>query len=107
MISEERLEKALRFLAETDEKAAELKVQVHRKSYIVDLSRKREFLKADGSSIEAKKSIAEVSEQVRDAINEELESELEWEKLRAKRATEELIVEVFRTLEASRRQGRI
>jgi hypothetical protein len=107
MISEERLEKALRFLAETDEKAAELKVQVHRKSYIVDLSRKREFLKAEASTIETKKAIAETSVQVRDSITEELDAELEWEKLRAKRATEELIVEVFRTLEASRRQGRI
>ena len=106
MISEERLEKALRFLAESDETAAELKVQVERKSYLVDLSRRRVFKLSDGN-IEERKAIAELSDDTKAAHDEYLASMLEWEKLKAKRATEELIVEVWRSLEASRRQGRI
>lgn len=106
MISEERLEKALRFLAETDESAAELKVQVERKNYLVDLSRRRGFKLSEGN-IEERKAIAEMSDETKEAFNEYLSAMLEWEKLKAKRATEELIVEVWRSLEASRRQGRI
>jgi len=106
VISEERLEKAMRFLAETDLQSAELKTQVERKDYLVDLVRKRIFLGVTGN-IEERKAKAEQDPEVQEAHEEYLEAMLEWEKLRAKRATEELIVEVFRTLEASRRQGRI
>ena len=106
MISEERLEKALRFLAETDEQAAEAKVSVSRREYVVDLYRRQMFLTETGN-IEERKAKAETSSSVGNAMDQYLDTMLSWEKLKAKRATEELIVEVWRSLEASRRQGRI
>jgi hypothetical protein len=96
----------MRFLAESDEQAAELKVQVERKDYLVDLVRKRLFVQAIGN-IEERKAEAELSEEVQESHEEYLQAMLEWEKLKAKRTTEELVVEVWRSLEASRRQGRI
>jgi hypothetical protein len=106
MISEERLEKAMRFLAESDMEAAELKVQMERKSYLVDLSRRKIFTLSEGN-VEERKAQAELAPETKAAEEEYLQAMLEWEKLKAKRATEELIVEVWRSLEASRRQGRI
>lgn len=106
MISQERLEKALTFLAETDQEAAELKVQVERKDYLVELVRKRLFAEATGN-IEERKAEAELSPETQESHEEYLQAMLEWEKLKAKRTTEELVVEVWRSLEASRRQGRI
>ena len=73
MISEERLEKALRFLAETDETAAQLKVQVERKNYLVDLSRRRGFKLSEGN-IEERKAIAELSDDTKRAFDEYLEA---------------------------------
>ena len=104
MISDERMEKSLRFLAETDEQAAELKVMVSRKEYVVDYCRRTEFLKETGN-IEERKAKAETTNRVTIASDSYLTAMLDWEKLKAKRATEELIVEVWRTLSANRRQG--
>lgn len=107
MISEERMEKALGFLARTDEQAAELKTQVLRKEYLIDLMRKRMFIIADGTSVEQRKAVAEISGEVQDSIGEYLSATLEWEKVKAKRATEELIVEAWRSVNANRRQGNV
>lgn len=106
MVSEDRLEKALRFLAESDEQFAESKVNMLRLDYAADLARKRVFLGETGNN-EERKAKAEASDHVQAVIGTYLDSVGVFEKLRAKRTTEELIVEVFRTLEASRRQGRI
>lgn len=104
MISEDRLQKALTFLAETDELSANLKAQMLRREYVSDLARKRAFLGAEGNN-EERKAIAEVSQPVMAACGDYFDSVGEFEKLKAKRATEELIVEVWRTLSANRRQG--
>jgi hypothetical protein len=106
MISEERLEKALRFLAESDEDFAESKVHMLRLDYALELARKREFLTAEGNN-EERKAKAESSDHVQTVQGTYLDAVGAFEKKRAKRATEELIVEVWRSLEASRRQGRI
>jgi hypothetical protein len=106
MISEERLEKALVYLAKTDQEAAEAKVHMLRMEYVVDLRRRKGFLVSDGN-IEERKAATEVSAEVQEAIASYCDAVAAYEKVKAKRATEELIVEVFRTLEASRRQGRI
>lgn len=104
MISEERLEKALTFLATTDERSADLKGQVARKEYGAKLARSKIYLVSEGS-VEARKAKAEVSVEVEQAEDELAQAIVEHEKVKAKRATEELIVEVWRSVEASRRQG--
>jgi hypothetical protein len=107
MISEDRLEKALTFLARTDETAAELKTEVERKSYLLDLIRKKMFLDATGSSVEQRKAVAETSLEVQKANEEYLDAYLEWEKVSAKRKTEAIVVEVWRSINANRRVGNV
>ena len=106
MISDERCAKALHYLATTDEDAAELKTQVARMEYLVDLARKKEFLIAEGN-IETRKALAETSENVKLAQDNYLQALLSFEKIRAKRVTEALICEVWRSVSANRRQGHV
>jgi len=103
-ITAERMEKALTFLATTDDTAADLKAQVARKEYGCKLARSRGFLAAEGS-VEARKAQAECSEGVQAAEDEYARAIVEFEKVKAKRATEELIVEVWRSVNSNRRQA--
>ncbi len=106
MISEERLSKALTYMAQTDEQSAELKADVARKEYLCKLARAKEFIKADGN-VELRKALAEQSDSVYDAETKLGQAIVSFEKIKAKRATEELIVEVWRSVNANRRQGNV
>ena len=106
MISEDRLQKALTYLAQTDEPAAELKAEVCRKEYLCKLSRAQSFILADGS-VDLRKAIAEKSDRVQEAEEALAHAITEFEKVKAKRATEELIVEVWRSVNANRRMGNV
>lgn len=107
IVGEERLEKALRFLAESDQISADLKAQVERHEYACKLARARMFLLSTESSVEARKADAEKSHDVQDAEGKRCDCIQEFERLRAKRTTETLIVEVWRSVNANRRQGTI
>jgi hypothetical protein len=100
------MEKALAFLATTDEKAAELKTQSLRMEYVVDLARKRIFLTENGS-IEQRKALAETHPDVQEAIGNYLDSVEEYEKVKARRVTAELLIEVWRTTSANMRRGNL
>lgn len=104
MISEARLEKALTMLATTDEQIAELKGDVARKEYLCKLVRSKQFLVAEGS-VEARKATAEVSEDVQAAEEILSGAIIDYEKLRAKRETESLLVDVWRSLNSARSKG--
>ena len=106
MITDEKCSRALSYLTSTDEEAAELKTQVARAEYLVELARKREFLSAEGS-VEARKALAEVSDRVKQAQNNYLDALLSFEKMRARRVTAALIVDTWRTCSANARSGNI
>ena len=106
MIEDERCGKALHYLEHTDEDAAELKVQVSRKEYLLDLARRKVYLTAAGN-IEERKAWAEMSDTVKAAHEEYIQAMLEHEKVKAKRLTEALIVEVWRTASVNRRVGNV
>ena len=106
MISQDRLEKALRYLAETDEQVAEAKGDILRLENLIKRVNYRLFLSASGS-VEARKAEAGKSEETA-RLEEELVSALvRYESLRAKRETESTVVEVWRSLNASRRVGNV
>jgi hypothetical protein len=107
MISDSQLTQAIEFLAETDEPSAELKAQVARKEFLAKRIRAKMFLMNDEGSIESRKARAEISNEVLDAETELHDAIVEFEKVRAKRATQALIVEVWRTISANKRQGQI
>lgn len=104
MISDERLSQAMKYLAETDKQCAELKAEVARKDYICKKTRARIFLLATGNN-EERKAHAETSADTENVEFERYNTIAEFEKLRAKRETESLVIEVWRTLSANRRQG--
>ena len=106
MISQDRLEKALRFIAESDEKAAELKTNVERAAYKIKAMKAQIIAHEDGA-MELRKAIAEKHERVAEATGAWLATFQASHALENKRRTEFLIVDIFRTLEASRRKGNI
>ena len=105
-ISEDRLKKALTYLAETDEPAAKAK------ALSVGLDEQRKSLRAilftqkEGSQgLRAELAMADPAyiehlEKLQSAV-------YEYETLRNKRLTESLIVEVWRSEQANRRAGNI
>jgi hypothetical protein len=106
MISKDRLEKALTFISETDEKAAELKTDVERASYKAKKVKATLFVHGEGS-VEMRKALAETWKDAVDADNEYLQAHQDSQALENKRKTVLLFVDVWRSLNASRRQGNI
>ena len=106
MISEDRAARALKYLASTDEETAEAKVEVARCEYRCKLERAAVFLESEGS-VDARKAQAEVSERVKKADEQHLKAMGVFEHLKAKRATEEWVIETWRSVNANRRQGNV
>ena len=104
MISNERLEKALTFIAESDREFAEAKTEVERATWLAKQTRAIQYELADGKSIEDKKQAVERSSKVNDAEDRRIKAIGVYEYLRAKRASEEIIIQVWRSIEASRRK---
>src|SRR5574343_690852 len=97
MISQDRLEKALRYLAETDEQVAEAKGDILRLENLIKRVGYRLFLSADGS-VEARKAAAGKSEETAKLEEELVSATVRYESLPAKRETESTVVEVWRSL---------
>jgi hypothetical protein len=104
-ITLERCENAMFFLAESDSDYAVAKTDVLRAEILCKRARARCFIVAQGSSVEARKSSAETHGEVIAADDELVRATLEYETLRAKRQRAELLIDVFRTVEASRRKS--
>lgn len=104
MIDQARMESALEFLAETDDAYAEAKTEVLRAEILTKRVRSRVFLVASGS-VEARKAEAEGHQEVIEADENLCEATLAFEALKAKRSRAEILIDVYRTLEASRRKS--
>lgn len=107
MITEDRLKKALTFLAETDEPAAQAR------AYADLMQEKRKVMKAtmmldsDAKSNQMRECEAYCSIEYREHLEEIKNAVYEYETLRLKRQTESQIVEVWRSENANRRSGNI
>ena len=108
MITEIRLEDALRYLSETDEKSAKANANV---KYLDRLLKRKKALHITGNtvdkSIAAKEQAYYGSDTYKEAIQELFDAEVEASKLENKRDKEGIIIDLFRTLEASRRKNNI
>ena len=109
MISEQRLEKALIYRAETDEDHAKLKTQVE----YLDWKKKKlkgDFITnkcSDNLSLGVRGEKWYASEEYGKFIKEHKEVYEKFNIMDNKRKTEGIIIDLFRTLEASRRKGNI
>ena len=106
MISDDRLQKALTYLAETDSTCAELKTDVERQNFKLKQI-KASFFQCSEGNIEQRKASAETSDPVQDQVVNYLDSLQLYESMHNKRKTEQLIIDLYRTESANRRQGNI
>jgi hypothetical protein len=106
MISDEKLSKALRYLANTDRRSAVLKANVERKEWIFKRAKALAFKLSEGT-VADRNADAETCDEVQKAAKQWFRSIAVSEKVRAKRQTAALIVEVWRSVNANRRTGNI
>ena len=104
MISQDRLEKSMAYLATTDEEAAELLTEVERREYKAKAVRDTIFLHEAGTVAE-RTAKAGASQEYMDAMAGYFESVAAFHAVKNKRNTETLVIDVWRSLNANRRQG--
>jgi hypothetical protein len=108
MITEDRLEKALAYLAQTDEQSAEASANV---KYLDRLLKRIKALFITGESnlksISAKEQAYYASDDYQKAVQEIYDAEVKASTLENKRDKEGMVIDLFRTLEASRRKHNI
>jgi hypothetical protein len=97
------MEAAMNFLAETDETYAEAKTNLLRSEILCKRIRARVFTFVEGN-IETRKAQAEGHQEVVAADDEYIKATLAFESLKARRSRAEILMDVWRTLEASRRR---
>ena len=91
------------YLAETDENYANLKTLVLRCEILAKRARSRIFLTGEGN-VESRKADAEVHGEVCAADDTYIEAMREFETLKARRSRAEILIDVWRSIEASRRR---
>lgn len=104
MITEERRDKSLQYLVSTDFESAELEADVLRKEYGLELVRDRVFLVSDGN-IPEREAKARQSAETQRAHEEWLQALVKFKHVKAKRTTESIVCDQWRSENANRRQG--
>jgi predicted transcriptional regulator len=104
VVDEKKLEAAMEFLAETDDHYAKIKALMLRCEIICKRVRARIYLTAEGS-VESRKAAAEVHDEAIGADDTYIGALTEFESLKAKRSRAEIVIDVWRSLEASRRKA--
>ena len=99
------MEAAMEFLAETDFKFAEAKTQLLHNEILCKRTRSRCFLTAEGGSVEARKAAAEVHGEVIVADDGLCQATQEYEALKARRSRAEIVIDVWRSINASQRKS--
>lgn len=103
-LTDDRCENGLRYLATTDEQAAQLKVEAMRLEDEVKAVKAAVFNRVEGGA-EARKAIAETHESVTAARDKYYAALLKHEHMANRRRTEERITDLWRSVNANRRQG--
>ena len=93
----------MEFLADTDLPYATAKADMLRCEILGKRARSRIFIGESGS-VEARKAAAEVHSEVISADDALVEATLTYEGLKARRSRAEIVIDVWRSLEASRRK---
>lgn len=106
MISEKRLEQALTYRAQTDEECARLRADMERAEFKAKAIRDATFKRLEGS-VADRTAEASTATPYMDAMEDYFQLLQAYEAMRNKRATEEIVVEVWRSINASRRQGNV
>lgn len=106
-IDQSRMEAALDFLWNSDEEVARLKTEVRRKEYLLKRKEAHAFLSQPEGSVKDRECRARVDTGVTEAYDKHTDAMEAFERLAARRETEALVIELYRTIESSRRMGKI
>lgn len=106
MIDDSRCEKAIRYLAGTDDETAEAKVECKRLEDQVKAVEDAIFLRLEGS-VELRKATARTNVEAVNVRNQYYTALLKYEKLVNHRNTEERVTELWRTVASNRRHGMV
>jgi len=107
MITEKRLEEALTYLAESDNEHAKLSAGVE---YIKDLAKHykgKYIMNSEEKSVALKEQSYYASDEYKKHIDDKKDLINDLTLLENKRSKESLVIDVWRTLEASRRKNNI
>lgn len=107
MITEKRLEEALKYLAESDNEHAKLSAGVE---YIKDLAKHykgKYIMNSEEKSVALKEQAYYASDEYKKHIDDKKDLINDLTLLENKRSKESLVIDVWRTLEASRRKNNI
>lgn len=106
VVSERRLEKALALIAETDNEYAEYTGAVLRAEYMAECAESLAYQQLTGTVEDRKRAVKLVPE-VQKAWENYFQVLVNMERVKARRKREFIVVDVYRTQEASRRVGNI
>ena len=106
MIDEAQMEKALHHLAGTDDEYARAKMDLERAEILRKRVRAKVFQTGEGTVAE-RNAAAETSEEVGEADDVYIDAVGKHEALKASRQRAELVIEVWRSLNAARRRGNL
>jgi uncharacterized protein YdgA (DUF945 family) len=106
MISKDRLQQALTYLAETDEEAAQARADMARSEFKAKAIKEAVFLRLDGTVAE-RQAQAISSKEHYEAQAVHFDYLQKYEAIRNKRNTESVVIEVWRSLNAARNKGQI
>ena len=104
MLSDDRAQKALVYLAETDELCAEAKANAERMEFKAKAIRQAIFLHSEGTVAE-RTAIAETHQDYAAAMEEYFVAIRQYAHTMNKRDTEKIVMDTWRTICANRRRG--
>lgn len=104
MIDDKRLEQALTYLATTDEPCAALRADMERAEFKAKVS-KAAVVKLTEGSVADRNAAADTAQSTIDAYEAYFSVMHGYEAMKNKRATEAIVVDTWRSMNANRRQG--
>jgi predicted small metal-binding protein len=107
MIDDERLHQALSLLTSTDEQCAALRADMERTEQKAKATRAAMVKCADGSSASAREANADSSAEVAAAWEDHFKAMHKYHALANRRTSEAIIIDTWRSLNASRRIGNV
>lgn len=106
LINEERLQKALTYLATTDEPAADLRADAERAEFKAKAIKDAVFL-AKAGTVAERQALAGASGEYCSAMDEYFDALKASDAMRNKRSTESIVVDCWRSLNSGRNKGNI
>ena len=104
MISDDRAEKALRYLVDTDEPAAQAKANMERAEYAYKRAKEMVFIHAEGTVAE-RSATASMHPKTKEAHEQYVSAIALYSRMANQRDTERIVLDMWRTISANRRAG--